>query len=170
MGCSNTNGIEHTLQKSVLAIGADQRDVMNALRLQLAHGSSPSRSAAAARLLKARCGGSIAIAQIGERAMKERYGVLPCIHERAPGIDRGRDVAALRLQGLGVMASLTRSASAVAPKAIAAAEAEYGTLDQLFELVAKGRVLDVVLARQGSDPAARLNLKPKESPRSDRGS
>ena len=57
------------------------------------------------------------------------------------------------------MASLTRSASAVASKAIAAAEAEYGTLDQLFELVAKGRVLDVVLPRQGSDPAARLNLE-----------
>jgi hypothetical protein len=57
------------------------------------------------------------------------------------------------------MASSTRGAAAAASEAITAAKAEYGTLDQLFELVAKARVLDVVLPRQRPDPAARLNLE-----------
>ena len=54
--------------------------------------------------------------------------------------------------------------SAAASEAVAPTQAERGALDQLFELFAKGRVLDVVLPRQGSDPAARLNLEAEGEP------
>ena len=91
--------------------------------------------------------------------MKERYGSSPAgIHERSGHRSRtGRrrpSASGPRRHGVFDAQRVRRSS-----KAIAAAEAEYGTLDQLFELVAKGRVLDVVLPRQGSDPAARLNLE-----------
>src|SRR5690606_8151106 len=75
------------------------------------------------------------MAEIGEREAKERY-----CPRRCPL--RGRAVS----------------------EAVAAAQPEHRALDQLAQLIAEARVLDVVLARQIAEPAAWPDLDVEGQP------